>query len=109
MNIKKIRNGTNHADLKLGLNSTWYGENRVLAIQIEEQNLLCFLANPQLSWASSSFTSREGHRSQRKKTFIMESRYGIGINNRYAFFLDSEDGYEIFLLLSISKIKPHGS
>merc|ERR1712110_687058 len=28
---------------------------------------------------------------------IMESRYGIGINNRYAMFLDSEDGEDLIL------------
>lgn len=27
----------------------------------------------------------------------MESRYGIGINNRYALFLDSEDGEDLIL------------
>ena len=27
----------------------------------------------------------------------MESRYGIGINNRYAMFLDSEDGEDLIL------------
>ena len=28
----------------------------------------------------------------------MESRYGIGINNRYALFLDSEDGEDLSIL-----------
>ena len=27
----------------------------------------------------------------------MESRYGIGINNRYALFLDSEDGEDLIV------------
>lgn len=28
----------------------------------------------------------------------MESRYGIGINNRYALFLDSEDGEDLNMM-----------
>lgn len=33
----------------------------------------------------------------------MESRYGIGINNRYALFLDSEDGEDLNNIMAKKK------
>ena len=38
----------------------------------------------------------------------MESRYGIGINNRYAMFFDSEDGEEGTILPKKAPVKEEG-
>ena len=69
-----------------------------LAIQIETRKISSsFFANLQISWASSSFQLCKGHRSRQILSFNMESRYGIGINNRYALFLEGEDGEDLIV------------